>query len=246
MFDHGVKSHVYVALRLFAEVWEARLGESIKPYTDVDVADLVQKPRWKELRDIIASSDTWSADKRYYFIAKMVCHASNYGMKAPTFRVNVLQKSKGAVNLTNKQATYFLETYHSLFPEIRKWHRDTIEKLKKERMLRNLFGYPRMFTQTVEPSMFKEAYAFVPQSTVGTITNMAFTDLYHNERIIEMGADVIQNNHDSVLLQCKPEDAAEVCALACEALNREMISPYGEKFSMRSEACVGNNWGEMD
>lgn len=246
LFDHGVKSHVYVALRLFAEVWEARLGESIKPYTDVDVADLVQKPRWKELRDIIASSDSWSADKRYYFIAKMVCHASNYGMKAPTFRVNVLQKSRGAVNLTNKQATYFLETYHALFPEIRKWHRDTIEKLKKERMLRNLFGYPRMFTQTVEPSMFKEAYAFVPQSTVGTITNMAFTDLYHNERIIEMGADVIQNNHDSVLLQCKPEDAKEVCVLACEALNREMISPYGEKFSMRSEACVGNNWGEMD
>ena len=178
-------------------------------------------------------------------MAKMVCHASNYGMKAPTFRVNVLQKSGGAVNLTNKRAVFFLETYHTLFPEIRLWHRETIAELKRTRILRNLFGYPRMFTQTIDPSMFKEAYAFVPQSTVGCITNMAFTDLYNNARIRELGADVIQNNHDSVLLQCSPDAADEVAKLACVALNREMTSPFGETFKMKSEAMIGENWGDM-
>ena len=245
LFANGVKSHVYVALRLFEDVWAAELGQSIKDYCEAPAADLVKLPRWEELKKLISSSDNWSADKRYYFMAKMVCHASNYGMKAPTFRVNVLQKSGGAVNLTNKRAVFFLETYHTLFPEIRLWHRETIAELKRTRILRNLFGYPRMFTQTIDPSMFKEAYAFVPQSTVGCITNMAFTDLYNNARIRELGADVIQNNHDSVLLQCSPDAADEVAKLACVALNREMTSPFGETFKMKSEAMIGENWGDM-
>lgn len=245
LFANGVKSHVYVALRLFEDVWAAELGQSIKDYCEAPAADLVKLPRWEELKKLISSSDNWSADKRYYFMAKMVCHASNYGMKAPTFRVNVLQKSGGAVNLTNKRAVFFLETYHTLFPEIRLWHRETIAELKRTRILRNLFGYPRMFTQTIDPSMFKEAYAFVPQSTVGCITNMAFTDLYNNARIRELGADVIQNNHDSVLLQCSPDVADEVAKLACVALNREMTSPFGETFKMKSEAMIGENWGDM-
>ena len=245
LFLNGVKSHVYVAMRLFQDVWEAELGESIKDYCTASAEDLVKLPKWAELKKLISSSDGWSADKRYYFMAKMVCHASNYGMKAPTFRVNVLQKSGGAVNLSNKKATYFLETYHTLFPEIRKWHNDTIAELKRTRTLRNLFGYPRMFTQPIEPSMYKEAYAFVPQSTVGCITNIAFTDLYHNPRIQELGADVLQNNHDSVLLQCYADCATEVAEIACEALNQEMVSPQGETFKMRSEAMIGPNWGDM-
>ena len=245
LFANGVKSHVYVALRLFEDVWAAELGQSIKDYCEAPAADLVKLPRWEELKKLISSSDNWSADKRYYFMAKMVCHASNYGMKAPTFRVNVLQKSGGAVNLTNKRAVFFLETYHTLFPAIRLWHRETIAELKRTRILRNLFGYPRMFTQTIDPSMFKEAYAFVPQSTVGCITNMAFTDLYNNARIRELGADVIQNNHDSVLLQCSPDAADEVAKLACVALNREMTSPFGETVKMKSEAMIGENWGDM-
>jgi DNA polymerase I-like protein with 3'-5' exonuclease and polymerase domains len=245
LFLNGVKSHVYVAMRLFEEVWAAELGCSIKDYCAASVEELVKLPRWAELRDLISSSDDWSADKRYYFMAKMVCHASNYGMKAPTFRVNVLQKSGGAVNLSHKQATYFLATYHTLFPEIRKWHNDTVEELKRTKMLRNLFGYPRMFTQTIEPSMYKEAFAFVPQSTVGCITNLAFTDLYNNPRIQELRADVLQNNHDSVLLQCYDKDAQEVAEIACTALNREMISPQGEPFKMRSEATLGPSWGDM-
>jgi hypothetical protein len=102
-----------------------------------------------------------------------------------------------------------------------------------------------MFTQPIEPSMYKEAYAFVPQSTVGCITNIAFTDLYHNPRIQELGADVLQNNHDSVLLQCYADCATEVAEIACEALNQEMVSPQGETFKMRSEAMIGPNWGDM-
>ena len=174
-----------------------------------------------------------------------ICHASNYGMKAPTFRTNMLQKSQGAIALENKEAKRFLATYHKLFPEINQWHNETIEKLKSTKILKNLFGYPRYFTGFIDETMYKEAYAFVPQSTVGCITNLAFVELQNRKDLQDLGVDVLQNNHDSVLLQCAPEHSEFVAQEAMKHLNREMISPRGERFCMRSEAMIGDNWKEM-
>ena len=100
LFLHGIKSHVYVALRLFAEVWSTELGYSVDEFCTSPIAKVSGLRGWGELDRLIKSSDNWSADKRYYFIAKMVCHASNYGMKPPTFRVNLLQKSEGKVSIS--------------------------------------------------------------------------------------------------------------------------------------------------
>ena len=85
----------------------------------------------------------------------MVCHASNYGMKPPTFRLNLLQKSEGKVSKLQAEAKNFLNTYHDLFPEIRLWHRETVEILRRDGILRNLFGYPRVFTAIIDESMHR-------------------------------------------------------------------------------------------
>jgi len=245
LFLEGIKSHVFVAMRLFPDVWSAELGRSIDEFCEAPIHELKDIKGWDELNSVIKDSDNWTADKRYYFMAKMVCHASNYGMKAPTFRTNILQKSQGAIALESKEAKRFLSTYHKLFPEINQWHNETVERLKETRTLKNLFGYPRYFTGIIDESMYKEAYAFVPQSTVGCITNLAFVELQNRQDLQELGVDVLQNNHDSVLLQCAPEHSEFVAQEAMKHLNREMISPRGERFSMRSEAMIGDNWKEM-
>ena len=248
LFLHGIKSHVYVALRLFAEVWSTELGRSVDEFCTSPIAQVSRLRGWDELDRLIKSSDNWSAEKRYYFIAKMVCHASNYGMKPPTFRVNLLQKSEGKVSISMAEAKRFLNTYHDLFPEIRLWHMETISTLRREGILRNLFGYPRVFTANIDESMYKEAYAFVPQSTVGTITNITFTKMQQKienpqDPLSSMNVDILQNNHDSVLLQCPPEHVDYVAKETMAIMNCDMVSPRGEKFSMKSEACVGDTWG---
>ena len=248
LFLHGIKSHVYVALRLFAEVWSTELGYSVDDFCNAPIAEVTKLRGWSELDRLIKSSDNWSAEKRYYFIAKMVCHASNYGMKPPTFRVNLLQKSEGKVSISMPEAKRFLNTYHDLFPEIRRWHMETINNLRREGILRNLFGYPRVFTANIEESMYKEAYAFVPQSTVGTITNITFTEMQKkientDDPLSSMNVDILQNNHDSVLLQCPAEHADYVSKETIAVMNCKLVSPRGEQFSMKSEACVGDTWG---
>ena len=245
LFLEGIKSHVFVAMRLFSDVWEAELGRSMDEFCAAPVNQLKHINGWKELDALIKSSDDWPANRRYYFMAKMVCHASNYGMKAPTFRINMLQKSQGAIALENKEAKRFLATYHKLFPEISQWQNETISTLKRTKMLKNLFGYPRTFTGFLDESMYKEAYAFVPQSTVGCITNLAFVELQNRQDLMDMGVDVLQNNHDSVLLQCHEKDVPFVAKEAMKHMNRNLVSPRGEPFQMRSEALVGHNWKEM-
>jgi len=246
LFLENIKSHVFVALRLFPEIWAAELGRSVDEFCDAPITQLRSIKGWDELNKVIKASDDWSADRRYYFMAKMVCHASNYGMKFPTFRINILQKSRGAVALDAKEAKRFLSTYHKLFPEINQWHNETINTLKRTNMLKNLFGYPRTFTGIIDESMYKEAYAFVPQSTVGCITNLAFVELQNRQDLMDMGVDVVQNNHDSVLLQCPESIVPFVASEAMKHMNRKLVSPRGEPFQMRSEALVGHNWKEMN
>lgn len=243
LFQNGIKSHVYVALHLFAPYWRTHLESPLSPeeftsrFLTANIAALKLDPLWKTIEGAIKKHD------KYYALGKMVCHASNYGMKPGTFRLNVLQKSGGKISLSAKEAEVFLNTYHSLFPEIEDWHRATQQQLYRARELRNLFGYPRRFTHAMNEDFWKEAYSFVPQSTVGTITNIALVRMQqHIEDMKLTEWDLLNNKHDSYLLQCPVEDVKEASAKMQEFINQDLVAPDGTRFKMASETQVGNNW----
>lgn len=253
LFIHGVKPHVFVALHVFADKWRVRISNPsvIDILLTLSPADLKSHPSFKEVDTIIKDSDNWPASQRYYFIAKMICHASNYGMKFPTFQINVLEKSEGAVELSTADCKKFLEYYHKLFPEIEDWHRRTQQQLLATRTLKNLFGEPRIFNGHFDDNTFKSAYAFVPQSTVGQITNYAYAELQElcdqggteHHPVKNWGFHPLQNNHDSILYQNFPEFEKQAGDLVGLHLAREMVSPVdGTIFRMKTELQVGYNW----
>ena len=245
LFLHGVKPHVFVALHVFAEEWQRRLPDlNISAFVKAQPKDLTSLPDWKRLDKLIKSSDEWIASERFYYIAKMICHAANYGMRGPTFALNVLQKSEGSIRLSERQSTIYLEGYHSLFPEIRQMHNTIQNELtKNNRFLRNLFGEPREFNGFWGDSLFKEAYAFIPQSTVGEITNRAKRFIYEHIQAGDIeGLDQLANGHDSILAQCRIGDEFFCAGILKHYLNADLVSPRGEKFNMKSEAQRGFNW----
>lgn len=252
LFIHGVKPHVFVGLHNFKTQWKdyyTATGVSNPPDIDemckLSIPELKKHRDFKEVDKLIKSSDNWPSEKRYYYIAKMICHASNYGMRAGAFQLNVLEKSKGKIALAKIEAQNYLTTYHTLFPEIHGWHREVERQITETHYLFNLFGFPRyfFFAQT-NPSdnLLKEAYAQVPQSTVGCITHIAATEMYSYIERERKYWDLLANTHDSYLLQC-PIGEQDTCAkIAQEFMNQELISPKGEKFRMKSEAQYGYNW----
>lgn len=251
LFLNGIKSHVFVGLHVFKSEWKLRVDQPAR----IDYLCTLTPPQLKAdeyfnkvVKPLIASSDEWPAKERYYFIAKMVCHAANYGMKAPTFQTNVLEKSEGAIVLTRGQCEAFLTLYHGLFPEIHEWHLDVRNTLMKTRVLKNLFDEPRRFNGAFDDELWKSAYAFVPQSTVGQITNIAFTEIQEglDDRKIDsdrsIGLELLQNNHDSILFQFNDGQATGAFPIVTAAMNRRLVSPRGEEFFMRTECQSGKNW----
>lgn len=248
LFLNGVKPHVFVALHLFAEEWQKRMSDGLDTKFDVQelckaaIPNLKIHPFWKQIDSLIKSSDNWPASQRYYYIAKQVCHSSNYGIKASAFQLNTLEKSKGKICLTKKQAEQYLEFYHGLFPEIRQWHREVENQLLQCRTLYNLFGFPRYFTATIDENMLKEAYAFIPQSTVGCITNIAYTKLQNFIEDSQLKWDLLANTHDSYLVQCPIGEEQQCVSTMKDFMNQLLTSPRGEKFNMKSEGQCGFNW----
>ncbi len=257
LFINGIKSHVYVGLITFADVWKEELkraGSDIKPDIDLlcsmPIKDIRSYPFWNDVDKLIKSSDKWPSERRFYYIAKQICHASNYGMKSGMFQLNTLEKSKGRIVISKPQAEHYLGTYHSLFPEIHGYHRDIEKQVRETHYLFNLFGYPRYcwFPSTdPDETTLKEYYAFPAQSTVATITNIAYTKLQTQIEEEARQWDQLANTHDSYMCQCLIGEEDTLVPIMQDHINMELTSPVdGVKFRMKSEAKIGFNWSDWD
>lgn len=243
LFKQGIKSHVFVALHVFAKVWEAKHPDAEVPkLLTLSPKDLKEHPSFKTVEKSIKESDNNPPAQRYYHIAKMACHALNYGMKPKTFQSNTLQKSEGEVALSFKEAERIYYVYHDLFPEIKKWHARVIHELKTKRCLRNLFNHPRFFTRRWSDDLVRQALAFTPQSTVGTITNITYVKMQDYIESEHLPWDMLNNKHDSVLLQVPVNDVERSAKKVQEIMNMDLISTTGVAFKMASGAEWGYNW----
>lgn len=253
LFLEGIKPHVFVAMHIAPAYWALKLGiANIDNFLQCPITQLKNQPRWKELETYIKDSDNEAnPQKRYYYIGKTCCHLLNYDATWMQFQLTALIKSEGSLAFNNAQSKYYRDLYRdTLFPEITYWHLDVVSQLNKNgRILRNLFGYPRKFNSSWDRELWKEGYAFIPQSTVGCITLLAQTEI--QERLdgrdpLLKGVSLWQNGHDSLLGICPEENWREVCRELTPHIERDLVSPRGEKFKMRSGCSIGGNWGPFD
>ncbi len=268
LFLNGVKPHVFVALHNFTQQFKLKCPEQadlIDRAVMTQISHLSKLDGWKKLKDLISGSDNWPAQERYYFIAKMLVHGLNYGMRAPTFQINVLEKSEGKIVLDRATSETYYHGYHGLFPEINWFNMEVKEQVLRTGYIYNLLGYPIYFHDPDESDM-KDVIAAGPQSTVGCITHIAYT---HEQLLLEASNgyrkkfndlpqevtyvldtygckprkwDLLNNSHDSYMTQCPIGEESEMCKIKQYFMNQNLTSPRGEKFQMRSEAQVGMNW----
>lgn len=254
LFKCGIKPHTFVAFRLFKDVWPRKLREHrlITSDTGFDIDALIatpidqlkKHPHWKMLEGLIKDSDNWTTSERYYYFGKQTCHSGNYGITPPMFRLNVLEKSGGKINISKEDSEHFLMTYHSLFPEIQECHVRIQHQVERTRILYNFHGHPYHVTvANLLDSAWKELYAWIPQSTVGEITNIAYTKMQRYIEENNLPWDMLANTHDSFLTQFPPEDEHHWASVANKFMCQPFKSPVdGEEFAMKAELATGYNW----
>ena len=251
LFLHGVKPHSFMAMHLFAKEFAGRMSmpmpEFVKAFLTVEVEQLVRHPRWKELAKLIKQSDEWTG-KRYYYLGKKTCHASNYGMKQYTFVDSIMDETDGALTLSPREGKRMLDMYHNLFPEISSDFHDGVKiQLERDRTLTNLHGDRRTFSGRIDDALLRDAYSWIPQSTVGVLTNIGIRKV---QDLIDRDPDwrdveFLNNVHDSLLVQCPEDQALNVAKALCKTMAQTFTTPHGE-FTMKSEAQIGPNWKEME
>lgn len=166
-------------------------------------------------------------------MAKRVIHASNYGMGPVTFAKNA--------GISVSEARDLLNIYFATYPGIKLWHLRTVSELRKSRTLTTPLGRRRLFMGTFNEALKKEAYAYVPQSTVSDILNQGLIEL---DNALPPGSEIMLQIHDSVLVQCSREQFAQVCEICVRCLTRP-VYVEGRECTIPVELEAGYNWNDL-
>ena len=104
--------------------------------------------------------------------------------------------------IPENQAKMIVEKYHKVYPGVRNgFHQYVRRSLRETRMLTNLLGRRTLFMGTLDDETFKEAYACIPQGTVGDIINeRGINYVYYNQHLFRPVELLIQI-HDQVGFQ---------------------------------------------
>lgn len=189
-------------------VWEsdepemkAMLKEGLDPYTEI-AKEFYHDP-----------SITKKDPRRQTF--KAFAHGTNY-----------LGTAKGLaerLGLSVHDAEKTQRWYFGRFAKIKKWQDDLKDQVFKRRMVQNVFGYRQYFFDRIEGTIFNQAAAWIPQSTVACLINRAYEaidrDLTDSSKV-----EVLLQVHDSLAGQFPTADR-EFCV--AEIVKRAEIElPY--------------------
>lgn len=188
----------------------------------------------------------------YTEIAKEFYHDRTITKKDPrrqTFKsfahgTNYLGTAKGLaerLGLSVHQAEQTQAWYFERFPKIKKWQEDLKDQVIKRRMVENVFGYRCYFFDRIEGTIFNQAAAWIPQSTVACLINRAYVNIHKRLTWCE----VLLQVHDSLAGQFPTHlgDWAMKEIIKCAEIELPyadpLVIPVGVKTSTESWGACG-------
>ena len=160
-------------------VWESdclemkqMFAEGLKPYVEV-AKEYYRDP---------------SIDKHHksYKLFKALCHGTNY--------LGTASGLSGRIGLVTAEVERIQKWYYSKFPEILDWQESVKRSVTTRGYIENVFGYREYIFDRIEGTIFNQAVAWVPQSTVGCLINRGYRNIYQHEPNVQ----VLLQVHDSL------------------------------------------------
>ena len=152
--------------------------------------------------------------------------------------------------MTEKESKVIVERYHKIYPGIRNGHNFVQTELRKDRTLVNCFGQKCRFLEKWGSDLFKQAYAYKPQSTVAYVVNDALIETYDYEDPRLDQAENLGQVHDSILWQVPlslPTEDILFCIKKYEDFLNPTMEYFGREFTIPSDIKMGlSNWNDLD
>lgn len=197
---------------------KAMFAEGLKPYVEV-AKEYYRDP-------------TITKHHPSYALFKALCHGTNY--------LGTASGLSSRIGLLTSEVERIQSWYYGKFPEIKVWQDDLCARLRSDRYVENVFGYRVYFFDRIEGTVFNQAVAAVPQSTVACLINRG----YRNIQTFEKDIHVLLQVHDSLAGQFPTylhdesvRKIADHCAVPLPYASGELTIPVGIKTSV-------NSWGD--
>jgi len=168
---------------------------------------------------------------------KTVRHANTYSA-GPKVLVNRL-------GISLAKAKLYMELYHRANPLLRMWHQRIQGELKQNRVLTNLFGRKHRFLDRWGDSLFRSAYSYKPQSTIGDLLNKALKSMYDELSEVSYEIMLYLQLHDAIYVMVEEENVD----VTIKFMRKHMMIPLqhgNETFTIDCDFAVGDSWGETD
>jgi uracil-DNA glycosylase family 4 len=171
--------------------------------------------------------------KKQRSVGKTIRHASNYAAGPAVLAVRL--------GIKMKEAKQLMELYHRADPLLRVWYQRIQAELRESRTLTNLLGRKHRFLGRWGDDLFRSAYSYKPQSTVGDLLNTAMRNCY-----AAWGSRyrLVMQLHDAQYIACS-DNEKEICS---KRVYESMCIPLkinDETFMIDVDFKIGNTWGDM-
>lgn len=160
------------------------------------------------------------------------------------------------VTVSNLEAKFIYDGWHELYPNIQnEWWKEVQYNLERNnRTLITPYGRKRTFFERWGRELFKEAYAYVPQSTVADHTNGAVQPELGvkggvreiRRQFADTGAiKIVNQSHDSIVCEVETSESTNLWEPIRNLLLRPLVIG-GEQFTIPVDCKRGERWGELE
>lgn len=104
-----------------------------------------------------------SKNSKEYPMFKALCHGTNY--------LGTAAGIAPRIGLLVHETERIQKWYYEMCPEIRKWQEEIKKQVAGRRYIQNAYGYKFHFFDRIQGTIFNQAVAWIPQSTVSCLIN---------------------------------------------------------------------------
>jgi DNA polymerase-1 len=150
--------------------------------------------------------------------------------------------------ISEKEAQTIIDFYHHIYPGIGRYYENIRNRLStNQRSLENLFGRKYRFLEKWGPDLFKSAYSFIPQSTVGELVNRAMDRIYDDNSPETAELEILMQTHDDIKFQDQYQDLDKLVK-CIRKIRQYMDIPLvanGREFTIGTDMKIGFSFGKM-
>jgi DNA polymerase-1 len=141
------------------------------------------------------------------------------------------------------KAKILMELYHKANPKLAEWHTSIQDELKQTRTLYNVWGREHKFLDRWGDSLFRSAYSFKPQSSIGDLLNRSILRVYNGLPELPFDMSILLQLHDAIYVEVDEDKTMETFKF----LRKNMLEPItinGNTFTVDVDFHVKPSWGK--